>query len=162
MAEFREERAELEAVLASGIFSRSPSLATFLQFICQRHFEGAGEHLKESSIAVEAFGRSTDFDQKKDSIVRVEAHRLRKRLQEYYDGPGAEHSVRITIPPGQYAPQFIKRHNPRPAARPSRKRYVAAVAAVVLVAATALLIRRLPTPVAAVEPSTPYSVGEEV
>ena len=74
------ERAELEAVLESGIFHRAPNLASFLRYICERYFEGDASQIKEYSIAVDALGRPSDFDQKKDSIVRVEAHRLRKRL----------------------------------------------------------------------------------
>ncbi len=101
------ERAALEAVLQSGIFNRAPNLASFLRYICGRYFEGQADQIKEYSIAVEALGRPADFDQKKDSIVRVEAHRLRKRLAEYYQGPGASHSIHIVVPNGQYAPQFV-------------------------------------------------------
>ncbi len=104
---FEKEKLELEAVLASGIFSRAPNLAELLRYICQKYFEGAAEEIKEYNIAVEAFGRPPEFDQKKDSIVRVEAHRLRKRLKEYYAGQGSDHSVRIEIPSGQYTPSFI-------------------------------------------------------
>lgn len=104
--QFSEERQELEAVLNSGIFARSPSLAQFLRYICEKFFEGHGEEIKEYNVAVDALGRPADFDQKKDSIVRVEAHRLRKRLQDYYRGDGAAHPFQITIPPGSYVPVF--------------------------------------------------------
>jgi hypothetical protein len=106
-ADFVQEREELDRVLASGIFNRAPNLATLLAYVCSRYFEGTGDQLKEYNIAVDALGRSPDFDQKRHSIVRVEAHRLRKRLHEYYEGPGADHPLRIYIPPGQYAPQFL-------------------------------------------------------
>jgi hypothetical protein len=102
------ERAELEAVLRSGILNRAPNLASFLRYVCDRYFEGQADQIKEYCIAVEALGRGADFDQKKDSIVRVEAHRLRRRLAEYYRGPGASHPVHIVIPNGQYAPQFVE------------------------------------------------------
>ena len=104
--DFEQEKLELEAILSSGIFSRAPSLGHLLAYICAKFFEGAGDELKEYNIAVEALGRASDFDQKKDSIVRVEAHRLRKRLRDYYAAEGADHAVRIVIPPGQYAPVF--------------------------------------------------------
>jgi len=104
--QFREEREELEAVLNSGIFARSPSLAHFLRYICEKYFEGHGEEIKEYNVAVEALGRPPDFDQKKDSIVRVEAHRLRKRLQDYYRGDGAAHPFHISVPSGSYVPVF--------------------------------------------------------
>jgi hypothetical protein len=103
----REEKAELEAVFASGIFGRAPGLARMLDYVCTKYFEGQADQVKEYNIAVEAFGRPADFDQKRDSIVRVEAHRLRKRLSEYYDRQGASHRIRIVLPSGQYVPQFV-------------------------------------------------------
>lgn len=106
-ADFRQEREELDAILGSGILSRAPNLEHLLTYVCARYFEGAAEQIKEYNIAVDALGRSPDFDQKRDSIVRVEAHRLRKRLRAYYDAEGADHPIRIDIPPGQYAPQFL-------------------------------------------------------
>ena len=102
-----EERAELEAVFASGIFSRAPGLAQMLNYVCTKYFEGQSHQVKEYNIAVEALGRPADFDQKRDSIVRVEAHRLRKRLAEYYQRQGATHRIRIILPSGQYVPQFV-------------------------------------------------------
>jgi len=104
---FDKEKLELDTILASGIFSRAPNLAELLKYICQKYFEGAAEEIKEYNIAVEAFGRPPEFDQKRDSIVRVEAHRLRKRLKDYYGGEGASHRVRIEIPSGQYTPRFV-------------------------------------------------------
>ena len=106
------ERAELQAVLSSGILNRAPNLEHLLSYICSRYFEGAAGQIKEYNIAVEALGRPQDFDQKKDSIVRVEAHKLRKRLREYYQSEGAHHRVRIEIPSGQYAPKFVIQENP--------------------------------------------------
>ena len=106
------ERVELAALLASGIFGRAPNLALVLNYICAKYFEGAAEQIKEYNIAVEALGRPAGFDQRSDSIVRVEAHRLRKRLREYYEGDGATHAIQIEIPPGQYAPRFIFREQP--------------------------------------------------
>jgi hypothetical protein len=109
---FDKEKLELETILKSGIFNRAPNLAELLTYICRKYFDGAAEEIKEYNIAIEAFGRPPEFDQKKDSIVRVEAHRLRKRLKEYYSGDGAAHSVRIEIPPGQYTPKFITASEP--------------------------------------------------
>jgi len=106
-AEYAQEKQELAAVLASGIFNRAPNLAQLLTYVCAKYFEGSAEQIKEYNIAVDALGRPADFDQKRDSIVRVEAHRLRKRLREYYSAEGAEHALHIDIPPGQYAPRFL-------------------------------------------------------
>src|SRR5208283_1019524 len=98
---------EVAVVLASGIFGRAPNLVQILTYICAKYFEGSQEAIKEYNIAVEALGRPADFDQKRDSIVRVEAHRLRKRLKQFYEGDGSSHAVRIEIPQGQYAPRFL-------------------------------------------------------
>jgi hypothetical protein len=108
--DFQVERSELEAVLSSEAFVRSPTVAHMLHYICERHFAGLSHEVKEYNIAVEALGRPTSFDQAQDSIVRVEAHRLRKRLREYYHGPGSQHTVQITVPAGNYVPLFVRHH----------------------------------------------------
>lgn len=100
------EEAELQAVLASDLFARAPSLALLLEYICRKRFAGEDHLIKEYNIAVEALGRPADFDQKRDSIVRVEAHRLRKRLKHYYQNEGASHEVEIEIPARGYSPLF--------------------------------------------------------
>jgi hypothetical protein len=115
----QEERAEMEAVLHSGLFARAPNLESFFRYICEHHFNGRSEQLKEYNIAVEALGRSPQFDQKKDSIVRVEAHRLRKRLSEYYAGEAADHTIQIMIPRGSYAPQFLFARKPSSESAPT-------------------------------------------
>jgi hypothetical protein len=99
---------EFEAVMASHIFDRAPNLGILLRYICGKYFDGKADEVKEYNIAVEAFGRAADFDKRRDSIVRVEAHRLRRRLQQYYDQEdGASHELRIEIPSGQYVPTFV-------------------------------------------------------
>src|SRR5580698_7187132 len=112
--EFEQEKREFESLLASGIFDRAPNLSQVLTYVCEKYFEGAAEQIKEYNIAVEALGRPAGFDQKRDSIVRVEAHRLRKRLREYYEAEGSGHTVRIDIPSGQYAPKFVRLRPPQP------------------------------------------------
>ena len=112
------EQAELDAVLSSGIFARAPSLAQLLSYICVKHFNGEHHLIKEYNIAVEALGRAADFDQKRDSIVRVEAHRLRKRLRQFYEGEGAAHGIRIDLPSGGYTPVFLYASQPNLEAPP--------------------------------------------
>ena len=102
------ERAELESVLASQVFVRSPTLAHLLSYLCEKMFAGETAQIKEYSIALDVFGRQETFDQDTDSIVRVQVNRLRKRLAEYYVGEGAAHELHITIPVGHYVPLFQK------------------------------------------------------
>jgi len=102
------ERAELQSVLQSHLFVRSPTLAHLLAYLCEKKFSGETAQIKEYSIALEVFGRHESFDQDTDSIVRVQVNRLRKRLAEYYAGEGAAHDLRLIIPVGHYVPFFEK------------------------------------------------------
>jgi len=110
------ERAELQAVIESPVFSRSPTLSRLLSYLCEKTFAGETDQIKEYSVALDVFDRRDSFDQDTDSIVRVQANRLRKRLSEYYAADGANHSVHITIPVGQYVPQFHRANIPEPVA----------------------------------------------
>ncbi|HEX8895115.1 MAG TPA: malectin domain-containing carbohydrate-binding protein [Terriglobales bacterium] len=101
-----KERAALQAVLQSPLFVRSPTLAHLLSYLCEKTFAGEGDQIKEYCIAVDVFGRPHSFDQDVDSIVRVEANRLRKRLAEYYRREGAGQGMRISVPVGRYVPVF--------------------------------------------------------
>jgi hypothetical protein len=102
-----EGRAELVAILASDLFQRAPMLSRMLSYIVTKHFEGQGGSLKEYNIGVEALGRRPEFDPDHDSIVRVEASRLRKRLAAYYAVEGAGHRVKLLLPVGSYLPKFV-------------------------------------------------------
>jgi hypothetical protein len=104
--------AELDAVLHSECFIRAPKLAHLLTYLCEKLFAGLSSQIKEYSVGVEVFHRGDSFDQDSDSIVRVEANRLRKRLAEYYAGEGASHRLHIVIPLGQYVPQFNSAESP--------------------------------------------------
>ncbi|MDP3407092.1 hypothetical protein [Bosea sp. (in: a-proteobacteria)] len=99
-------RAALARVLASDAFRAAPQLSAFLAFIVERAVAGRAAELKGYTIAVEAFGRSADFDPQSDPIVRVEAGRLRRALAQYYAGEGIADPVRMTIPVGAYVPAF--------------------------------------------------------
>jgi hypothetical protein len=81
-AEREQQRAELAALLESKEFIRAPKLARLLSYLCEKYFAGEANQIKEYSIALEVFQRRESFDQDSDSIVRVEANRLRKRLAE--------------------------------------------------------------------------------
>jgi adenylate cyclase len=101
-----DKRSELEAVLRSKEFLRSPALARLLEYHCEKTLSGHALEIKEFSIATEVFGRDRDFGEKRDSRVRVEVHRLRKKLERFYEVEGANRPVRIVIRPGNYQPDF--------------------------------------------------------
>lgn len=109
----REEKQEVEALIER--FSRSPRIVELLTHLCEKYFAGETEQLNELQIAVEVFGRSRDFDRSQDAIARVEAHRLRKKLREYYEAEGRSHHIQISLPPGSYIPVFEHRNGRSPA-----------------------------------------------
>ncbi len=102
-------RAELAAVLASEYFRRSPKLSRLLRYLCDKKLNGLAGEITEYSIAVDVLGRDTKFDPQQSAAVRVDTLHLRKRLKEYYADAGGDHEVRIVIPSGQYAPNFVRR-----------------------------------------------------
>lgn len=98
---------QVQRILKSATFRNSTTLQQLLQFLTAKVLEGGGaEALKEYTIGVEAFGRSEDFDPKTDTIVRVQIHRLRQKLAEYYDADGSSDPILIEIPKGHYLPSF--------------------------------------------------------
>jgi TolB-like protein len=109
-------RAQLERILASPGFANAGRLSRFLRFVVERTVEGDGDQLKEYLIGTEVFDRAGDYDPRLDSIVRVEARRLRAKLQEYYAGPGAGDAVIVSVDKGSYAARFELR--PQAAATP--------------------------------------------
>jgi hypothetical protein len=100
------ERLELAAVLASPTFVRAQRLVKLLDYICEKHFDGHDAEVCEYSLATEVLGRPANFDPAEDAIARVEIHRLRKKLREYYASEGARQALKIIIPPGMYTPVF--------------------------------------------------------
>jgi TolB-like protein len=100
-------RTELAKVLASPQFSRSERLSRFLRFIVEAALQNRGSEIKEYPIGVDVFDRGTEFDPKTDTIVRVEARRLRRKLDEYYESLRENPPFRIVLSKGNYVPAFI-------------------------------------------------------
>src|SRR5438105_5408877 len=102
----REKLEQLDRLLQSRILHGSESLRAFLKFVVLKSVENQETQLKEYIIATEVFGRSTSYDSRNDSVVRVQAGRLRAKLQEYYATEGKHDRVLIDLPKGHYSPSF--------------------------------------------------------
>ena len=103
----KEQKLEqLERVLQSRTLQNSESLKAFLRFVVEKTVADRDVLLKEYTIATEVFGRNSDYDPRIDSVVRVQAGRLRTKLQEYYTTEGKGDPVIIDLPKGHYHPVF--------------------------------------------------------
>lgn len=104
----KEEINELNIVVEA--LARTPRLAKLLRYMGDKYFSGAVQDLTEYNIATEVCGRSTSsFVAGDDAIARVEVHRLRKKLRDFYENGGRNHAVHIAIPLGTYVPSFTRR-----------------------------------------------------
>src|SRR5205085_10639493 len=102
-------RSELDQILRSRVFVHSHRIRRFLQFVVEECLLGRQHRLKEYLIGLEVFNRLEAFDPRVDSIVRVEARRLRTKLDEYYQTEGSEDTIRIELRKGSYVPIFEQR-----------------------------------------------------
>src|SRR4030095_7015591 len=99
--------AQLAKILQSQRFSNAPSLRRFLRYVVEHALEGNTEELKEYSLGVEVFDRGEAFDPRTDTIVRVQARRLRSKLKDYYDTEGQTDPIVIELPKGHYGVIFV-------------------------------------------------------
>ena len=101
-------REQLERLLASSHFHNSRRFPSLLRFVVEHVLNGQTDLLKERTLGVEVFGRPANYDTSADPIVRVTAAEVRKRIAQYYDEPGRERELRISLPSGSYVPQFYR------------------------------------------------------
>ena len=107
--------AALEKILSQPDFSASPRLSAFLRFVVTETIEGRADRLKAFTIASMALGHDEKFNPKTNSVVRVQAGRLRRLLQNYYEGPGRLDRCEVRLRPGSYVPEFLFRSPDCPA-----------------------------------------------
>jgi len=142
-----EIRQAIDRITASDVFSRSPQLGAFLRFVVEAVLSGKGDRIKAYTIGVEVLRRDSSFDPQLDPIVRVEATRLRRAIERYYAGPGAEDPVVIDLPRGTYVPTFRLRDAQIPGVTADvtwRARPVVwvAMAALLIAIGTGLMVRK--------------------
>jgi TolB-like protein len=101
-----EVKKELDRILSSKSFVRSPILSRFLRFIVEKTLDGQENQIKEYSVGTAVLFKPVGFNPQTDPSVRIHAIRLRKLLNEYYDDVHWDGSVRIFIQKGSYTPVF--------------------------------------------------------
>lgn len=106
-------RQQLDRILGSRTFQPVERLKRFLTFVVTEMLDGRGDQLKEYVIAVQVFAKEESFDPRTDPLVRVQARRLRARLERYYRDEGAQDEILIELPKGGYAPTVKPRERDR-------------------------------------------------
>jgi serine/threonine-protein kinase len=98
-------RGQLTRILGSQAFAHAPMLRRLLRHVVEHTLDGAQE-LKEYAVGVDVFDRGPEFDPRTDTIVRVQARRLRAKLDDYYRSEGAADAVLIELPKGRYLAEW--------------------------------------------------------
>jgi len=111
LVEREQSLAQIEKLVSSHVLHGSESLCKLLRYLAKHALDHPGTPIKEYQIATEVFGRSDDFDPQLDSMVRVQAGRLRGKLAEYYGANGADDTVIVDLPKGTYVVAFHYRPN---------------------------------------------------
>jgi hypothetical protein len=101
-----EVREQLQRIVESDVFRRSARMERFLSLAVERALIGQPEKLKEYALGRDVFNRDEDYDPRTDSIVRVEAQRLRRKVREYYQSYGRDDLVIVEFHSGSYVPLF--------------------------------------------------------
>ena len=114
----------LQRVLRSRTFARSERLRSFLKFIVEMEQLGLSHQLKGYTIGIDVFSRSHGFDPGTDPLVRVQAGKLRKLLDQFYASEGRHESLRIRIPLGGYVPVYDRAASPDSIPRESHLEFI--------------------------------------
>src|SRR5580704_6456062 len=108
------DAAHVAGILASPQFVRSARMCRLLTLLVERANQPGVESIKETEVGVLVFDREVGYDPKVDSIVRTEANRFRRKLSEFYAGPGRTNSYRIHLPLGHYELEVLPNAQPVP------------------------------------------------
>jgi TolB-like protein len=113
---------QLERIFLDPFFLNSDILKRFLSFIVEQTLQGHANWLKEYTIGINVLNKPINFKPQENSIVRIHAARLRRALNHYYYGNGAQDPVRISVPIGSYVPVFSEKDKKTKARASQRER----------------------------------------
>jgi hypothetical protein len=100
---------QLRRILQSETFRHATTLQRLLQYLGSNAIEDPLAEIKEYTIGVDVFDRGSGYDPKIDTVARVQIHRLRLKIKEYYEKEGASDQILIELPKGHYLPIFETR-----------------------------------------------------
>ncbi|MEP2761425.1 MAG: hypothetical protein ABJP66_20415 [Hyphomicrobiales bacterium] len=99
-------RSTRDRILCSQVFTEAPRLGAFLNYVVNKQLEEPDVKIQAKAIAEDLYNRSPAAGPSGANLVRVDAGRLRRRLDDYYAGPGRNDQVIIHIDTGGYNPRF--------------------------------------------------------
>ena len=108
----REMKAEVDRILQSETLRHAEALRRLLAYLAEKSASGEADHLKEYTVGVDAFGKPAEYDPRHDSIVRLQAGRLRQKIAEYYRTEGKDDPIIIDLPKGHFRLQCETRSSP--------------------------------------------------
>ncbi len=97
---------QLSKIIHSKPFRHASALQRLLQYLISKALADPFADIKEYTIGMEVFERGPDYDPQSDTIVRVQIHRLRIKVKEYYETEGIGDPILVDIPKGHYIPSF--------------------------------------------------------
>lgn len=100
MLDTNQLHAQAERIRSSGVLGRSRLMQRLFDFLVECSLTDRAP--KEIEVALDVFGKDAGFDVTQDAMVRVYIHKLRRKLEEFYAGPGHLESERLVIPKGAY------------------------------------------------------------
>jgi hypothetical protein len=98
--------AQMEKLLSDSHFRSSKRYPMLLRYVVEQTLAGNEDSLKERTLGVEVFHRTPDYDTSLDSVVRLSAGEVRKRIAQYYQSPDHQKELKIELNPGSYVPVF--------------------------------------------------------
>lgn len=100
----------LSRICGSPEFAESKRLQGLLVYVVEETLAGRGSNIRAKTIGLDVYDYSTDEIAQREGVVRVDAGRLRRKLEDYYNGSGAADPAKVTLPVGTYRPSFATSH----------------------------------------------------
>jgi hypothetical protein len=105
-----DRASQVRRILESRTFHHTEVLKRLLEYLARQALDNPSEELKEYTVGIEAFGKPSDYDPQSDSSVRVQAGKLRQKLDEYYRTEAAPGEWAVELPKGHFKLEFRPGH----------------------------------------------------
>ena len=101
IADTEAAREQVDRLLASNTLHAADMLRRLLRFLAEKTFADEADDLKEYTVGLEALGKAASYDPRQDAAVRLQASRLRRKLEDYYHNEGRNDALVIELPRGR-------------------------------------------------------------